>query len=156
MHREPVTDAAKRRREYLLRRARAQVCLNIFTSLSALLWVPALFGFLVTLILLVRATVPGYSGSSLSAAIWFVFTVLCGGAAYLCIRVADSARHKARTLEYVPPVVEQIAALPARNVLLRGSEAPAVAAGELLTAAHGGAGIREELMRATSVNESGT
>ena len=41
-------------------------------------------------------------------------------------------------LAYVPPVAEQIAALPAEEILLRGSDQPAATPDELLRAAHEG------------------
>ena len=42
------------------------------------------------------------------------------------------------TISYVPPVSDQIAALPAEETLLRGSDEPAAGPGELLRAAQSG------------------
>jgi hypothetical protein len=52
---------------------------------------------------------------------------------------------------YVPTVAEQIAALPAEEVLLRSSDQPIPLPEELLRPAHAGAGdMAEELLRAES------
>ena len=54
-----------------------------------------------------------------------------------------------KRIEYVPPVAEQLAALPAADVLLRGSDQPAAAPDELLRPAHEGMETdAEELLRA--------
>ena len=53
-------------------------------------------------------------------------------------------------IPYVPPVAEQTAALPAEDILLRGSDRPAANPAELLRAAHAGmAGPAGELLRST-------
>jgi len=52
-------------------------------------------------------------------------------------------------LSYVPPVAEQIAALSADEILLRGSDEPAIGPEELLRAARAGTAEQaEELLRA--------
>ena len=56
---------------------------------------------------------------------------------------------KWRSLPYVPPVREQIAALPSVEILLRASDEPIAASNELLRAANEGSTIAsEELLRA--------
>lgn len=52
------------------------------------------------------------------------------------ISTAAQVNRKFEALPCVPPVREQLAVLPADEVLLRGSEMSAAAAAELLRAAH--------------------
>jgi hypothetical protein len=73
---------------------------------------------------------------------------------FLCIsvmlyRLSCSQSQRAASISYVPPVHEQIANLPADEVLVRGSGEPA-APGELLRAAHDVVETQaEELLRPT-------
>ncbi len=72
---------------------------------------------------------------------------------YLHYRRSDYCIEQARIAEallvHVPPVAEQIAALPAEEILVRGSDSPATLSGELLRAAQSGAETGDgELLRA--------
>ncbi len=61
----------------------------------------------------------------------------------------NSSAERVQTLEYVPPIREQIAALPAEEVLVRGSDQPATRNAELLRSTYyGAAAAEEELLRA--------
>jgi len=61
---------------------------------------------------------------------------------------SKSARAKANSLPYVATVEQQIANLPAQDVLLRGSDQPLAARDELLRAARERAeGDTDELLR---------
>jgi hypothetical protein len=56
---------------------------------------------------------------------------------------------EAKDLPYVPPVAEQLAALPANEILLRRSERPIVQRDEFLRAAQAGSTtVTKELLRA--------
>jgi len=60
-----------------------------------------------------------------------------------------SCTAEAKALPFVPPVAKQIAALPANEILVRGSDGPISAPEELLRAAHTGIGEQaNELLRA--------
>ena len=68
---------------------------------------------------------------------------------YTATRARKQISEKSRLLSYVPPVRKQIAALPAEEVLLRGSDQPGATPEELLRAAQfGGVLPVEELVRA--------
>lgn len=69
---------------------------------------------------------------------YFLMLDFLGGSTWLFARLWRSSATAANTLDYVPPVREQIAVLPADEVLLRGSDEPSATPEELLRAAHGG------------------
>jgi hypothetical protein len=81
--------------------------------------------------------------------------ILCAGMAVLAaiafvsFRSWRRSKHEAETIAYVPPVREQIAALPAEEILVRGSDQPAATPDELLRPARERAETgAEELLRA--------
>jgi hypothetical protein len=70
------------------------------------------------------------------------------GLCYIFLRVAVRARRRAKALRYVPPVRDQIAALRAHEVLVRGAGPPAASPGELLREAEdAGHATGAELLR---------
>ena len=70
-------------------------------------------------------------------------------AAWVGIAILGSVKQDAEAIPYVPPVHEQIAALPAEDILLRGSDHLEALPGELLRAAQAGTETAsEELLRA--------
>jgi hypothetical protein len=52
----------------------------------------------------------------------------------VCVRQCYSALKDASAVLYVPPVAEQLAALPAEEILVRGSDQPAASPDELVRA----------------------
>ena len=78
---------------------------------------------------------PSSLASSLSsAAFGLIATAVPGSIAYLSCRTALKAQNRSVDIPYVPPVAEQIAALPAEDILVRGSDRPAATPEELLRA----------------------
>ena len=154
----PSTNAEQKRREYLQAKASAALLITVGSTIAG--------GSFVLLIMM--SLVPAYQQYFTSSVDWsvlpvlnislnswpcfliFVVTVLVffGG-----LGMRRNALKEARRLVYVPPVAEQVAALPAEEILVRGSERPDAAPPELLRAAHSG-NIEDanELLRA----ESGT
>lgn len=102
-----------------------------------------------TLVLFVRSTAPEYAEDRTSALIWLTFTLLSGAFGYLFLRLADHCGRMVRALAYVPPVAEQVSALPAKKILVRGSGALAALPNELLRANQPGPRAPEDLLRAT-------
>jgi hypothetical protein len=152
---EPKADAAKKRRDYVWRTAVFELRVKVFTNLAVGLWVITVLACPLDLVLLVRAAVPGYPASWLSASIWTTLTLFCGAGGYAYTRMAEASRCSARTLKYIPPVAEQLAALPAKEILVRGSDQPALAPDELLRAAREGEATEaRELMRASQAQKS--
>jgi hypothetical protein len=70
-------------------------------------------------------------------------------------RTAVSSLKEARSLPYVPPVAEQISALPAEKILVRCSNEPTATPEELLRAAQARAEQpAEELLRADDLRSA--
>jgi hypothetical protein len=80
----------------------------------------------------------------------FLYALVPGLIAYFCVRLFATSMQKADSIPYAPLVSEQIAALPAEEVLLRGSDQLAATPEELLRAASAGKmkTPSEELLRA--------
>jgi hypothetical protein len=90
-------------------------------------------------------TYPDHVLGSMPEVIGFLIVGITGFAG------ARSRVRKAKALPYVPPVHKQIAALPAEEILVRGSDQPAALPEELLRAAHEGVvESAAELLRAES------
>ena len=136
-HKKPQEDAAKKRREYLWQKWR-MYCWALFGLL-------ALVRVFVSLLDIaeVRSKKPSMDAAVTIALSAAVLTTL-GAAVY------RKAHDEAKVIPFVPPVAEQIANLPADEVLLRGSDQPASVPGELLRAAQEGTEIGpDELLRAS-------
>ena len=126
-------DAAKKRREYLWRKGLANSTILSVCLIGGVTVLGALLAIIITVTLLTSMGSP-VRGLGLGAAI--------GVPALLMLKAIDTYRNqvrKARMIPYVPPVREQLAALPADKILVRGSDQPAAAPGELLRAARTGA-----------------
>jgi hypothetical protein len=133
-HRDWVKDAAKKRWKYLVRQ-------HIETALAvtgALFICLAFFGVLLAW--------RGILADAVTAIFVFLIAVAIGKFGWWFCHTRCKV---ANSLRYVPPVAEQLAALPADEVLLRSSEQPAAAADELLRAAQEGSVTEAvELLRA--------
>jgi len=131
MHARPMEYLAKRRRTYLWTKAAANTLAAIGTIVFFLF--AALFVVFVALGLWTQ--LPSY----------FMLAVIGGisGVGGIVWRVSLNL---ARAVPHVPPVREQIASLPANEILVRSSAEPAALPEELLRAAQSGAGV-EALLR---------
>lgn len=147
-----ANDPDARRRQYLWRSACARMGYRLCTNISVFLWVTALLGVPLTLVLFVRSMAPEYPEAWRSAVLWLVVTISSGVLGYLLLRWAEYWRRRARALAYVPPVAEQVSALRANEVLVRGSAAPTALPGELVRAAQAGQQGTEGLLRAADDN----
>ena len=120
-------DGAKRRRKYLRDRTGA---LSLGCVGFAML---LLFGAITLLgILSLVFSLFGRQGFMIAPAL--IFTLGGAAATYLGAHLLVTANNTAVDSPYVPPVREQIAALFAAEVLLRGSDQPPVMPEELLRA----------------------
>jgi hypothetical protein len=136
-HKDPVKDAAQKRRDYLVAKAKihsisetSRIAVVIFTIGTGFMFLVDFGHFLPTWVVLIAG----------------LLNAVLAAVAYRIMKRADA---RAKALTYVPPVAEQIAALPASDVLLRGSEQPIAAPEELLRAAQTGSETAsEELLRA--------
>src|SRR4051812_26784534 len=124
-HKEPVKDLAKKRREYLLKRGETGTkgCGGLVLALS--------FGSLFLWILLSQFE------AITSKSPWLYPACLIGIpiSYYLMsvgIRLRRRAADQAQAVTYVPSVRKQLAALPAEEILVRGSDQPAATPEELL------------------------
>jgi len=128
-------DAAKKRRDYLLQKAAYKV--NYGTLVLSICF----FGYLVV------ASCLGDHRYVANAAWGFCS---CGFLVLISLFfIAMLRREETTKLPYVPPVAEQLAALPTEAILVRGSDQPTATAGELLRAVLPGVETKaEELLRA--------
>ena len=134
-----MEDPAKRRREYLWRRTCTMIGIKVGLTLGPAFGITSFLCAFRSLALFAGSFAQGYSHTRLSALVWFGFAGLSGSVMYTCIRLADFFGRRSAKLSHVPPVSEQLAARPAAEVLLRGSDQPAAAPDELLRAAREGA-----------------
>ena len=139
---ESDKDRARKRLEYLRKKDRANSmhCLGYIVLLTACLMVVGCIGSgLAELLMGHLAGVPILVGAAFSV-----------GLAYGGRIMAVRAKARGASLLYVPPVRLQVSALPVNEVLLRGADAPAIAANDLLRAASEGASTASsELLRPT-------
>ncbi len=142
MHTDRVKDAGQKRREYLLQKASGRV-VGIILSIYAL----AVAGFALVLI---HAAVQSIRESGSNTVFFAILaTAVIAFGLHTGRRAALSFR-ESRSIPYVPSVAEQIAALPTEAILVRGSDEPAAAPGELLRAAAGTETEVGELLRAAT------
>jgi len=141
-----------KRREYLSKKGFANArawsvgCATVCLALLAV-FIGIPLGFVLVVLVCRDGLLPlsSYVIAALAAV-----AVLCGLAAFSS-RVYVSLDQKARFIPYVPPVRDQIAALPAEDVLLRGSGALVQGEYDLLRAAQPQiAAPADELLRAHS------
>lgn len=147
-HRDQVKDPATKRREYLLGTTTA----HLFATVGAI----AAVGFgILTVIAVIPLAYVFYLGSGVNtpfAVMNIAVVMLLGVLTALSVRLFKISDKKLDALNYVPPVREQVANLPADEVLLRGSNQPTATPEELLRSAQ--AGIEtdaQELLRAEQV-----
>ena len=141
MHQEPLLDAAKKRREYLRKKANASGAIVMVCVIGGLT-VAGLLGILIQGVLFTPVNSP-YRPLGMAVVIIIPSLILVG-----FINAFKSEVNRARSIIYVPPVREQVAALSADEVLLRGSEPPTATRDELLRAAHPvTASVSRELLR---------
>lgn len=153
---EPARDLAKKRQEYVRKKV---VTLSALWTARAMVLSAILCGILMSLSLVVylnyiphhlwNENAPDFQRNLL---IEMVLVISCPGIAALCFFVGKDQSKKEKEIEYVPPVREQIAALRAHEILLRGADEPDTTPDELLRAAQAGmAEPAEELLRANVV-----
>jgi len=144
-----VEDRATKRRIYLSKKAvllvlqafAVLVCIGSPVIAVVLIWWLADRGFRPLHDLLVTGV--SLDLPRLPVVVLVIFALLLAAT-----RAGKRISEKRKSIPYVPPVAEQIAALPAENILLRGSNQPATAVGELLRAAKAGSDTEaEELPR---------
>jgi hypothetical protein len=149
----PMEDPAKKRREYLLQKS--GMVSRVWIYNCAVLGYGALSlcsGCLFTYCAL------GPSGflresfdpfAYLILASLFALIIVFGFLAWIAAKPSGLSSLDATSIPYVPPVNQQIAALPADAVLVRGSDEPPTSSDELLRAAREGADAEAaELLRA--------
>lgn len=140
-----VVDGARKRRKYLLARAAvgAMGCSGVgivigfgFLTLVCALSIP----FVLVLLQLCGPAV---------LVLCIASTAVNGALTLLGIRAVREANQRAAEMSYIPPIREQIAALPDEGILLRGSDQPAAVPEELLRPADSGSHTADEnLLRA--------
>lgn len=126
-----MEDAVKKRQDYLRKRAVAntlQLVGAVTTIGCGLIWLLSLVGIIAG-VSASLSLLPALLGAGLLA------LPSLGAATLLASGFWHSSAEAAKSIPYVPPVHEQLAALPADEVLLRGSRQPAAAPDELLRAA---------------------
>jgi hypothetical protein len=140
-HTGPREDAANKRREYVWKKTVSKTFLYFLLWLAAFLTLAMCFELLL-LPAIARGALPQAAqvlrqyprmSALIGALVGAVLPALIG-----VIGLARRQRSIVKSIPYVPPVAQQIAALPADEVLLRGSDPPTVALDELLRAATGG------------------
>lgn len=165
-HAKQGSDAAKKRREYLRQKVRiyasAVWATGICAACVAYLWIPTQMShyernlppepnraaYLSTVITngfyFLGPKWPSYSGAAILTLVFLLILIVVS--AVHCVKQVRCAK----AIPYVPPVAEQLAALPAEDILVRGSDQPPAAPGELLRAASGTEETKAaELVRAT-------
>src|SRR5205807_2266285 len=136
--REPVEDREAKRRRYLVRKATANTLAFIGCGTAFCFVLLAVFFAVPFLFLLFLSMNRGGLDAGFAAGYVFGLLVLVGLAS-LGGRLYRTSEQAARFMPYVPPVDDQVAALPAEEVLVRGSAEPTDPSKELLRAAHEGA-----------------
>ena len=144
----------KKRREYLQKKATANVQTTIF-AIAVLCWAAIWLMGLGTLFMIrdkfLMLTWSAETASNLAFAL-FILLIL-GIASCMSLMAWRLSAKSAKSIPYVPPVREQIAALPAEAILVRGSDRPSATSEELLRAATSReANPAEELLRAETRN----
>ena len=140
--REPVRDVAKKRREYL-RTAAVKIALALalgFVAIFPMSWAkPILISAYHN-----RSMINGHCSDWVMVFEVGIYLVV---ASVGCIIASGNLVRTTVKMPYVPPVAEQLAAVHAEEILVRGSEQPAATSEELLRAAMAGANVPEELLR---------
>lgn len=133
------------RREYVAQTAGAHIRMMLGVGMMIVCGILGLLNLFVTLVLLIGILVPSVRGLiAISLYSTMIFVCLSAFGCY----IAMSADRKLSSVPYVPPVSEQLAALPAEEILLRGSQASPASPQELLRPAGKQETPAEELLRA--------
>lgn len=147
-----LTDYATRRRRYLAEVARLQAVYWMYLIGAGLMaFVACCAG---TFTLLVLFMIPRGGENAASFVCWLMITALIclGTRSSAC--AASRALQQSRSLPHVPPVREQISGLRAEQVLVRGSEPPAVSDAHLLRpAGDSNANEETELLRVSEYRQ---
>jgi hypothetical protein len=136
-----MEDRANKRREYLRKKGLAWIHGSLGLAVAAVFVAAALW-------MLGVMNSPGYAEAV--DGVGLAILALCiGFIIYGSVHCRDAAKN-VKSIPYVPPVREQITALSADEILLRGSDHPVVAPHELLRVAHNRPETdTEELLRPT-------
>jgi hypothetical protein len=143
----PLKDLAKKRRRYIVARfgTRAAGCAGAAIAV--------IFGVTTIIVLLSIVAWDGRS-DAVNTMREMCAALLTAGVTCLGIKAAQDANDRIFRMPYVPPAGEQVAALPAVEVLLRSSDEPAAAPEELLRAAQAKIEQRaNQLLRSTCGTE---
>lgn len=133
-HNEPSEGAVKKRWEYVRKKATVIIPALVAGALAI-----ALLGFVLKLALQ-RGTMTDFQFGVFMLAILLMVP---------CAVVIILSEKEALSIPYVPPVAEQVAALPAEEILVRGADPPVAMPEELLRAAQiGPTEPPDELLRA--------
>lgn len=147
-----VPNRAKMRREYLWNKGRLLLGFGVVGMLTTLAASTALL-ILVLILFTLHGRFHGgiydFVGLLIAVAYFGSFALAGLGGIAVCKRQLNWARE----IAYVPPVGKQIAALPIREFLLRGSQASPASPEELLRPAGEQETIVEELLRASAGTE---
>lgn len=143
-----IEDAGRKRRTYIWKKTAANTLAALggraaccFTLLAVFIGIPLLFSF-------VALFVSVGTMDMFTAVLFLVGLLISAGLALLGSRMYECFDRKARFLRYVAPVREQIAVLPADEILLRGSDHRIALPNELLRAAHKGTAVPcDDLLR---------
>ena len=140
---EPMKDAAKNRRECSRKRSMA-IILALGSAATLIL---SLAGTMFGAIAAWGDAMP-HPTRSITFGIWYQLIVVLVPTAITVIAslIFRSQVKVARSLSYVPPVAEQVAALPAEEILVRGSDLPAATPAELLRPAREGTETAAEVL----------
>lgn len=127
-----MQDPVAKRRTYLLAKAEtgSMSCIGLCLTLGfGLLAIAAIFGAVAALFA-IPLIGPG------PALIGLMVSAVTGYLAYIGYQAMRTAARRSDEIVYVPPVREQVAALPADEVLLRGADQPASGPADLLRVAY--------------------
>jgi hypothetical protein len=144
-HQGSMNESWNKRWRYLLKMVRANA-LRCMGAMSTLGCGGMLLLFLIAVIATWRLDRSVDTSQTVTAGLFAL--AFLGVPTFLFAWLWRSSAKAAKAIPYVPPVREQIAALPADEVLLRGSDPPVARPDELLRAARQGTQTgAEELMR---------
>lgn len=132
-HSNQASDPAARRRQYLAKKAGIAVLMVVAVLVGAI----GALAFLYYLPYLNLGPLRHLwvGGVSISVPTVLAVGVAFGAFVITTRRAAKDLSAKSRSIPYVPPIREQIAALPDEVILVRASDQPAAEPGELLRAA---------------------
>jgi hypothetical protein len=146
----PYADRVRRRREYLQQIAAARSLEAIGFAVAAVAGSLAVFFGMLFLLVWVLSDYDLGPGVARTCAAVLAIT---GGTATVGAIAGRFGSRSARRVEFVPPVGEQIAALPDEEILVRGAARESVKPEELVRPAENGPTPPEELLRSRGRGE---